>query len=174
MDSIPDELIRLPQWVAWKLVPNPNPDKKDLKIPINIKTGNGASTTSPATWATFQEVQEYLAEWQGHEHTHFDKQLGELAGEVIGPGFVFSKDDQYCGIDLDNCIDEHGHLADWARQIAEYINSYTEISQSGKGVHIIIKGKKPEGTGCKKGDIECYDQGRFFAMTGNIYKGGDS
>jgi putative DNA primase/helicase len=173
MNSIPNELINLPQWVVWKLVPNPNPDKKDLKIPINIKTGNGASTTNPATWATCQEVQEYLAEWQGHEHSHFDKQLGELTGVVKGPGFVFSKDDPYCGIDLDNCIDDQGYLADWARKIAEYINSYTEISQSKKGIHIVIKGKKPDGSGCKKGDIECYDQGRFFAMTGNIY-GGDS
>lgn len=174
MSYIPDELIRLPQWVVWKLVPHPDPDKKALKFPINIRTGNGASTTNPGNWFSFQEVQAYLEEWQGHEHSHFDKQLGELTGVVKGPGFVFSKDDPYCGIDLDNCIDEYGYLVDWARKIAEYFDSYTEVSQSEKGIHIIIKGKKPAGSGCKNGDIECYDQARFFAMTGNLYKGGGS
>ena len=170
MNNIPDELINLPQWLAWKLVPHPDPDKKDMKVPINIHTGNGASTTNPSAWATFREVQAFLDEWQGHEHSHIDKQIGELTGKVAGPGFVFSKDDPYTGIDLDNCIDEHGHLVKWARLITENLNSYTEISHSEKGVHIIIKGKKPEGSSCKKGDIECYDQARFFAMTGKIYR----
>src|SRR5699024_9209608 len=53
--------------------------------------------------------------------------------------------------------------------VAEFIDimgSYAEISPSGKGVHIISKGKLPTG-GSRKGNDEMYASGRFFTMTGN-------
>ncbi len=91
-----------------------------------------------------------------------------------GIGFVFSPDDPYCGIDLDHCRNlETGETADWARAIIEAINSYTEISPSGDGVHILIRAAMPStGTHHKKpmadgGKIEIYDRGRYFTMTGN-------
>jgi putative DNA primase/helicase len=165
-------LIGLNQWVAWKSCPHPDPTKKKIKYPLNVHTGHGASTANPSTWATFQDVKAFLEEWAGSEHSHFDKQHGELTGPVIGPGFVFSKDDPYCGIDLDNCIDEQGNLLEWARKLVAYFFSYTEISHSGKGLHIIVEATKPEGARSKNGNIECYDRGRFFAITGNIFQGG--
>ena len=46
------------------------------------------------------------------------------------------------------------------------LNSYTELSQSGNGIHIICKGRLPEGAR-RKGKVEMYDKGRYFIMTGN-------
>jgi len=47
----------------------------------------------------------------------------------------------------------------------ERLNSYTEKSPSGTGIHIFIKAKLPPG-GRKKGDFECYESGRYLTMTG--------
>jgi putative DNA primase/helicase len=42
-----------------------------------------------------------------------------------------------------------------------------EISQSGKGIHAIFKGKIP-GKRRRKGNYEMYESGRFFALTGDV------
>jgi putative DNA primase/helicase len=51
-------------------------------------------------------------------------------------------------------------------ELVRNFNSYTEISPSGKGLHIIIKGKLPA-KGRRKDGIEIYDKARFFTVTGN-------
>ena len=61
---------------------------------------------------------------------------------------------------------ETGEIKEWAWQIIKRLNSYTEISPSGQGVHIMIKGTVPPG-GNKKGQVEMYSQGRYFTMTGH-------
>lgn len=91
-----------------------------------------------------------------------------------GIGFMFSVSDPYTGIDLDKCLNaETGELEPWAQRCVDLFNSYTEITPSGKGLHIIIRGKLP-GKGRKKGKFEVYDRGRFFTFTGNVFDGNDS
>jgi primase-polymerase (primpol)-like protein len=58
-----------------------------------------------------------------------------------------------------------GKVKGWAKEIIEMMGSYTEVSPSGTGVKIIIKGTLP-GNGIKKGNIEIYDKGRYFTITG--------
>ncbi|MDD2310219.1 MAG: hypothetical protein PHH91_11610 [Desulfuromonadaceae bacterium] len=150
-DNVPDELKTRTQWVGWKYVPNPkNPDKPKKK-PIDAKNGKSADVSDPDTWSTFKTAKTFLK-----------------TGKVAGIGFVFTKDDPYVGIDLDNCCDKKtGNLEQWADEILEKISSYTEISPSGTGVHIIVKGKLP-GKGKRVGNIEIYDQVRYFTVTGDI------
>ncbi len=95
------------------------------------------------------------------------------AGEHRGIGFVFSEDDPYCGVDLDKCRDsESGQIQSWAAEIIKKLDSYTESSQSGTGVHVIVKANLP-GAGRKRtlpdtaNEVEIYDKGRFFVMTGD-------
>jgi primase-polymerase (primpol)-like protein len=89
---------------------------------------------------------------------------------VAGIGFVFSPDDPYCGVDLDRCLDPaSGVIVPWAISIIRSLNSYCEISPSGKGVKLFIRASKP-GDRCKTayedGDVEIYDHARFFTTTG--------
>jgi putative DNA primase/helicase len=170
--NIPDDLKMLNQWVVYKLVPNPDPSKKDIKCPLSISTGYGASTSDPDTWSSYSDALTWYSEWGGHPHSHIDARQGEMTGIVTGLGYVFSPDDPYCGIDLDHCIDEQGKLKQWAQDIVDMLESYTEISVSGTGLHVIIAGQKPDNARCRHGNIECYDQGRYFCLTGNLYKGG--
>jgi len=55
------------------------------------------------------------------------------------------------GIDLDKCRNpETGELEPEAQEIVRRMDSYTEVSPSGTGVHIYVIGTKPEGR-CRRG-----------------------
>jgi len=144
--NIPAELKALPQWVCWKLVPREG--MKPTKLPINPRTGDLADVTNPETWASFD-----VAVAASLQHS--------------GIGFVFTEDDDYCGIDLD---DTHGDAEAYARQIKVFqeFASYSELSPSGNGLHIIIKAKLP-GAGRRRAGIEIYDKERYFTFTGNVH-----
>ncbi|ELZ68779.1 hypothetical protein C457_10976 [Haloferax prahovense DSM 18310] len=84
-----------------------------------------------------------------------------------GIGFVFTQDDPIVGVDLDDCRDpETGDVDEDAQDIIERLDSYTEISPSGTGYHVLINGDLPEGRN-RRGHIELYDTARFFTVTGD-------
>jgi len=153
-ENIPDELKVRPQWVVWKAKWTAESEKLD-KVPYSAESGHKASSTDLLTWSTFENACEALKD-----------------GEYSGLGFVFSSGDRYTGIDLDNCADqETGEINRWAMEIIRYFNSYTELSATGSGVHIIVKGKVQNR---RKGEIEVYSSKRFFTMTGHVLgAGGD-
>src|SRR5690625_3100198 len=94
-----------------------------------------------------------------------------------GIGFMFSHQDTYIGIDIDDCVvDEVPN--EFATKIIDMMDSYTEFSPSGKGIHIIVKGNLPDyisGTGRRniKLGIEVYQYGRYFTFTGNKENGNE-
>src|SRR5215217_2605652 len=148
-ENIPEQLKARPQWVVWKAVG----DKPD-KAPYSPRTGRSASSTDLLTWSTFQEALE------AYEN-----------GEYAGIGFVFSSADPYTGIDLDNCVDENGEIAGWALEIVRYFDSYTELSATATGLHIIVRGEVPNR---RKGEVEVYSSKRFFTVSGHLLgAGGD-
>ncbi|AMV35295.1 hypothetical protein VN12_24430 [Pirellula sp. SH-Sr6A] len=140
------------QWVAWKYVERGG---KPTKAPLNPHNGSLASSTDASTWGTFAEAIEAC----------------RRNGSLAGVGFVFTADDPYCGVDLDDSVEEStGQLKPWAQQIVDRLDSYTEISPSGSGLKVFIKANKP-GSRCRKayedGEVEIYDRDRFFTVTGN-------
>jgi hypothetical protein len=92
---------------------------------------------------------------------------------VGNPGFVFSADDPYCGIDLDDCITEDGLTEQASEVLGKFRGlAYAEISPSGAGIKITTRGKKKANTRCSVGGwLECYEHARFWAMTGNVLEG---
>lgn len=148
----PAELARRPQWVAWRLTPREG-EPKPTKVPYDARTGRLASTTDPSTWSTFEEAAAFYArnDW------------------ASGVGYVLSSDDPYVGIDLDGCRDPRtAHIEPWAKSIIKRLNSYTEISPSGTGLRIFVRGDLPP-HGRRKGQIEIYSQARFLTITGDHY-----
>jgi hypothetical protein len=136
----------LRQWLCWRTEER---DGKSTKVPYSPLTGERASSTDPKTWASYSAAVTASKE-QGYG----------------GIGFVFTPDDDLCGIDLDACIDlETGEIESWAQEMIEELDSYTEISPSGTGVHILVRGTLPEGRN-RKGRFEAYDRGRYFTVTG--------
>lgn len=153
-DNIPQELKELDRWVCWrweeKFKKDGTPDAP-AKMPINPSTGGRAMSNNPATWGTFYDA---VKAFQDAEK-----------GDIQGIGFMFNGDG-IIGVDIDHCRDINGNLTEQSRDIISTLDSYTEYSQSGKGVHIICYGKLPEG-GRRKDDLEMYSTGRYFIVTGN-------
>lgn len=124
-------------------------------MPVNID-GRPASTTDPNHYSSFNDLAPNLDYFSG-------------------VGFVFTASDPYCGIDIDDCIDSEGNLHTIAREIVDHFNSYTEISPSGTGLKIFVKGRKSTNR-CKVSipnsplTLELYDSKRFFTVTSNIYE----
>ena len=167
--NIPEELKSLPQWVGFLAATAKN--GKTTKKPVNPHTLNGASSTDPSTWGTFAEAVQCVGQ---------PCRVGSDSGTVTGIGFVFRP--PYCGIDIDHCIDrDSGAVHPQALAIVALMDSYTEISPSGTGLHILYKGavhddwKRKKTSALGKGiDLEMYQQGRYFTVTGNVFDGHDT
>lgn len=149
-ELIPDELKRCRQWVCWRSEPDPKSHSGIKKIPINPKTGGQAMSNNPETWSDFETAV-------------------KSSGKYSGIGFMFSGSG-YFGVDLDDCFPEiEGYLRGEKNFVTDFVDglgSYTELSQSCHGLHIICRGSLPEGAR-RKGKFEMYDKGRYFIMTGN-------
>jgi primase-polymerase (primpol)-like protein len=150
-EMLPDDLLSRPQWLCWK---EQDRDGKSTKVPIDPTSGSYASATDPSTWADFETARD-------HAET----------GDAAGLGFVFTADDPFVGVDLDDCrVPETGTTLDWAEEIIEVLGSYTEVSPSGTGYHILIRGKLP-GDRNRKDGVELYETARFFTVTGDHVNG---
>ena len=152
IQNVPEELRARRQWVVWKLEQRAG-DDKPTKVPYNAQTGRKAKADTPNTWSGF----ELAAKVYGN-------------GKYNGLGFVFAADDPYTGIDFDACIAD-GAIAPETLELVHTLASYTERSQSGKGVHVIVRAAMPEGKGRKSQRGEMYDRLRFFAFTGDVVEG---
>ena len=151
-NNIPDDLKDHDHWLCWK-EEKVKGRKKPSKVPKNPISGENLSVTGGTF--TFKEASKA-----------FKKKLFPFTGI----GFVFD-DDDFVGIDLDNCRNvETGEIDSSAMDIVKKLNSYTEISPSGTGLHIFVKGKLPPGKR-RKGKIEMYDSNRYFTVTGQHLKG---
>lgn len=74
------------------------------------------------------------------------------------------------GIDLDHCRSDDGTITSEAIKIINQVKGYTEVSPSGHGIRIFVKGDIPVG-GKRKGGIEVYKSGRFLTVTGHALDG---
>ena len=137
-ENFPAELKSLPQWVVRR-----------GKVPINPRMGDGAKAGQPNTWATFEEAVQASASYDG------------IGFEFHNNGVV--------GVDLDRVIDLETGIADPAAlEAVERLNSYTEYSPSGTGLHIYVRGKIPV-NGRKGGAREMYQAKRYFTVTGKPF-----
>lgn len=135
------------RWMRYRLAVRGG---KTTKVPTTV-AGRNASSTNPATWTDFDTAR------------HSD----------VGAGLGFALGDGVGCIDLDHCIDEHGKVADWARNIIAAAGAtFMEVSQSGHGIHIF--GLLPERAGrnlrSQGATVEVYSTGRFIAVTGRRFE----
>lgn len=135
----------LNQWVLWKA--EDIGAAKLTKVPYSIN-GSKASVTNSNHWSSFDEVAKIFA-----------------SGIYSGIGFVFSQRDPYTFIDLDHSTDTS--ITKRQHEIYGTFNSYSELSPSGQGLHIIVKGSVPQGR--RRECIEIYSNERYATFTGNVY-----
>lgn len=171
--TLPDIVKQYPIYVGWNKEERRTASGiKITKVPYNVATGGHASSTDSLTWAPFDQA---LAAY--------------LDGKYDGIGPVISTGDPFTFIDCDDAIDSDERerllkdgstdsfagMKPWARFVRSIApRAYVGLSQSGRGLHIIMRGKLP-GPGGKRpvawdgievGKIEMYDRERFIALTG--------
>lgn len=161
VEGLPDELKDLPNWVAWKKEWYCG---RPIKMPRNPRTGRTVSVLDAGTWSTLPDA---------------------LASQIRadGVGFVLT-DSPYIGIDIDDCMDG-GRLQRKAWKVVERFGSYAELSPSGRGVHIIGRGKAVFHDGGSQWgrrqaglmgfkSFEVYNSARYLTMTGRVLDGYES
>lgn len=147
--TIPASLKATDQWVCWRY--EHRDGEKPTKVPIQLATTAYASVSDPDTWGVFSDA------YTAYRDTD----------DIAGIGYVFTGDDPFVGVDLDDCRDPgSGRLEEWARDIIHRLDSYTEASPSGTGVHVIVRGDLPAGTR-RKENVELYARDRYFTVTGH-------
>lgn len=149
-DLIPEQLKKLNRWGVYRIE---EIDGRATKVPYQPIPGNlKARVNCKDTWYDFNTAVNALI-------------LGGFDGLSILLG------DGIFGVDLDDVGDdlEHFECGEPTGIVYEFINalnSYAEISPSETGVHIICAGHLPNG-GRRKNNVEMYDSGRFFTVTGD-------
>ena len=135
---IPAELRARHQWVVA------GTDKRPLTT-----AGNGASSTDPSTW------------------TSFDEACSTALPKGLHIGYMLHPSDPFTCIDLDvketTSQEQHQRHDD----IVAMFDSYTERSRGGQGRHVWITGKI--GKGARRDCVEVYSQERFIICTGDVY-----
>ena len=151
-DNIPALLKQRPNWVAWGVRDSPP------KAPFNPASLLGgrpfpAKAGVRETWGSYQQAAECV-----------------MRGMAQGIGYEF--DGSVIGVDLDHVL-ERGVLMPQAQEIVGKLDSYTEVSPSGTGLHILVLAPGAEITRHRKKGcfLEIYSEGRYFTVTGNAYGG---
>jgi len=147
-------------WTTWRTL-----ERGKLGFAID---GTAAKSNDPSTWMTRSQAQDCLVEY---DHEGIQIALSPVGKYLLG------------GIDLDACIDTEGDLDPWAEAIVKLVDTYTEVSPSGTGLHLYflapleltdkrwrkhVQRKSPRGG--KDQGIECYLGKHFLAVTDQTYQ----
>jgi primase-polymerase (primpol)-like protein len=155
MHQLPDALApfaQFAQFILWRLAP----DGKN-KLPIDYRTGRktskGLGAHDPAIWLPADLAFQWAAHW----------------GPDYGVAFVFTENDPFFFLDIDDCRDpDTGEYSETAWEMLRWFDgAAVEVSQSGRGLHVFGVGTCPPHC-CKHVGLglELYTNARFVALTG--------
>lgn len=156
--AVPEDLAALPQWLMWRFEAKPG-QKKLAKVPYYChgarRTGEQGSAADRAALLTLDAA---LAQAQQRN--------------ASGVGFAFLPDDGLIGVDLDKVINtDTGEIKPGAQKIIDTLASYTEVSPSGSGVHIIVRGPKIKSEKDNGVGVEVFCGSQFFTWSARPYPG---
>lgn len=162
-DNIPAALKAAgPYWVCFRAPAKRRADGtvKREKLPVDPKTGRAASSKQPDTWGTYEQAKAY---YEAHSEA--------AGGKIAGVGIELRPELGVVGIDFDHVIDTNGECQDDAWKAVLALNSYTELSPSGDGLHVFVRGglkisseKYPTGLPFA---VELFADKFFLTVTGN-------
>jgi hypothetical protein len=150
--ALPDEVKRTGLFCCWHYEKR---GEAQTKVPYNPMTGGMAKSNDPSTFTTFDNA---------------CSQVQKDTGLGIG---IFNG---ICGIDIDHCISDSGYYTSEASEVIELMHSYTEVSPSGNGVHILFRADKFQFDKVRyyimnrQAGMEVYITGatnRYLTVTGN-------
>jgi primase-polymerase (primpol)-like protein len=161
----PESLIYEPDFICYQIIESDDPDEKDNKVPSLPEKSypTPCDATDPANGVTFYEAMEAV---------HDSK---EKYGEdgLDGIGLQITEENDVIGIDIDDAVDaKAGDIEEWASDLITRVDSYTEISPSGTGLHILCTGEIADDVKNRNDELglEIYDDDRYFTITGRTIR----
>ena len=163
----PNSMVEREQWMCWFYA---DKDEREDKIPACWhKPGDKSDYTDRENWTNFNDVLWHLDDKQRYR----------------GITYVLDKDDPFVVFDGDDVRDpETGEVHPDFKELTVRAESYTDISTSGEGAHVIVRGELPEqyqgesitipvpdSQGFQNAKIEIFDRGRHIVMTGDHVSG---
>lgn len=121
------------------------------KVPLTV-TGTAASSTDPSTWAPYAEA--------------------KASNAGVGVGFVLNGDGVLC-LDLDHCLTPDGELLRGPAGLLDRLpDTYTEVSPSGDGLHVWLRGELPRSGRLRLFGVpvEGYMHSRFITVTARRWR----
>lgn len=172
-DNIPKELASLRRWIIWKYV-----DKKyfdgiyrTTKVPV-----------SPVTHSNFSRTEEECLDLENTKRVYRAYKHDDI---WAGIGFSSHGNENIVVLDFDDCLENFKIKSKSLESFIYNLNSYTEISPSGKGVRIFVKYSTPDKifysfqvisnrgtdlcTNFNSKGIEIWNKNKFATVTGNLY-----
>lgn len=159
LDAIP-AVLRAQPWIGWKAQLDDDGTKwrkepRQIAYPDRLAANN-----RPDDWRGVDDVEEMLV----------------LTGDELFDGFgiVLTELAEIVFVDIDHCRDPlTGAIAPWVERIIRLLDSWTEISVSGTGIHVFARGRVRKGLndyldGDPRQKVELYSSGRFAYLTGHV------
>lgn len=103
----------------------------------------------------------------------FDRARNLARHPKYEPAYVLRAEDPYVVIDMDDVgPDEPTRVSEEAAEIVRQLDTYTEASRSGTGLHLVCEGtrlpdRRESGTLDETGRIEVFDANHYVILTGN-------
>ncbi len=154
INTIPEGLKSHP-WAVWIAEPRNEQPGKYGKAPRNPVSGIKVGANDPRAFGTFDQAIYALS-----------------TGKYSGLGVLLTSADDLVGIDIDSfetTLAANPAVKAWVTKCRK-AGGYCELSPSGKGLRLFMRGKLP-GKGRKNGSLEIYDDARFLTVTGKTAKG---
>lgn len=166
---LPEALRERPQWAVAGASKAPMAKIKGKLVNVSV--------TAPGQWMSF-EAAIALAEANVDTVTTWTNPQGVVITQTgFTVGYILNEADPFSCIDLDvKDVTTHPLEPDkWTTpndferymSIVKHLDSYTERSKSGKGLHIWVRGNI--GKGFRRDGVEIYSQERFIISTGDAY-----
>jgi len=151
--SIPAELRHHCAWAVWRYEQD---SANRWSKPPYQPNGDKAEASDDTTWSEFDDAYEAY------------KQNKSPDGKRPYDGVSFAIDPRWgiVGVDLDHVSEHRAEV----HRIVHEIDSYTEISPSGDGRRIFVKGSLPPGRR-RRDWVEAYVRRRFLTVTGEHVPG---
>jgi hypothetical protein len=163
MDFLPSALAALTQYkqfIIYQLVPRLKdgvPTGKNDKLPIDYRSGQIAShgAHDPEVWTDAATALNYA----------------RVFGSSYGVGFVFTDNDPFWFLDIDDCLAPCGtQWSSLAQQLMHGLpGAAIEVSSSGRGLHVFGSARHIPDHACRDVyglSLELYHTKRFVALTG--------
>lgn len=142
-EYLPEEMKNLKRFIGWR---KEKLNGKIAKLPYSLINGQSYGWNNPNRWLNFEDA--------------------IIKNKPLG--FVLVEEDNIICVDLDNSVID-SKLTDMVKEIiSDFVGTYIELSQSGKGIHIFAKGTIPDNLILPSEGIEMYKHNRYIALTGNV------